>query len=256
MNAQFQQLHSTEPIGSTGGVRLTGRMPSILAERVPRARSGTGLATAGESTAVDAGESGRASTKPDDRALVVLDGADPSSTLRAALQHIDLQNGRVRLLLVYPTAEYEARRRERIAAGLTTPYTIGQLEEEARLVALRTGHEWHRSSGGEFEATSGGEFEAIGAVGRLTDCVRRVVEDNECTLIYFAPTKRSMWQRILGGDEVGALARALPASTSVVQLDTTAEPGVIVAVAGTSASSQDTAELDATAADVEIPLGK
>ena len=248
MNAQFQQLHSTEPIGSTGGVRLTGRMPSILAERVPRARSGTGLATAGESTAVDAGESGRASTKPDDSALVVLDGADPSSTLRAALQHIDLQNGRVHLLLVYPTAEYEARRRERIAAGLTTPYTVGQLEEEARLLALRTGHEWHRSSGGEFEA--------IGAVGRLTDCVRRVVEDNECTLIYFAPTKRSMWQRILGGDEVGALARALPASTSVVQLDTTAEPGVIVAVAGTSASSQDTAELDATAADVEIPLGK
>lgn len=228
-----------------GAIPLVG-MPSILAGRRIGVGSDDGLLTDRDTTRLDAEGIDLSSTKSGDKALVVLDGADPSSTMRAALQHIDPGDGTVHLLLVFPTAEYEARRHDRIAAGLTTPYTIGQLEEQARLVALRTGHEWL--------GPSGDEFEAIGAVGRLADCIRRVVENKGCTLIYIAPTKRSRWQRLLGGDEVAAIRRVLPASVRIVPLDIAPEPESMVAAGGISTSPRDPEGEDGTAVETEIPL--
>lgn len=144
--------------------------------------------------------------------LVVLDPNDPSTTLRAVLQHPGVNDGDLALLVVFPTAEYQARRRARLAAGVTAPYTIDHLEMDARRIAHRAGCEWIDPTGVEFEA--------IGAVGRLQDCVRMVVAARGYTQVYILPPRRTVWQRILGdADSSAALTRVLPTSVTVVSVE-------------------------------------
>ena len=146
------------------------------------------------------------------RSLVVLDPNAPSTTLRAALQHPAVSEGEVHLLVVFPTAEYEARRRARIQAGVTAPYTIDHLETEAQRIAQRTGREWL--------APAGIAFQPIGAVGRLRDCVWTAAEDREYTHVYVPATRRTLRQRLLGvGDNPSALAGTLPTVITVVPVD-------------------------------------
>ena len=144
--------------------------------------------------------------------LVVLDPHAPSATLRAALQHPDLSHGRLSLLVVFPTAEYEARRRARLEADVTAPYTIEHLEMEARRIALRVGREWIDPTGVEFDS--------LGAVGRIRDSVRRVLEDREYTHVYVGRSPRTFWQRLRRvEDRSTMLTRVLPKIVTVVPVE-------------------------------------
>lgn len=144
--------------------------------------------------------------------LVVLDADAPSATLRAALQYPGVAEGELTLLVVFPVSEYEARRRARIEAGVTAPYTIDHLEMEARRIAQLAGREWLDPANVEFEA--------IGAVGRRRDCVRTAVEAQECSRVYLGKSRRTLWQRFLRIEDLSAvLTRTLPATVTVVSVD-------------------------------------
>lgn len=57
------------------------------------------------------------------------------------------------LLLVYPTAEYEARRGARLDADVPGSYTMDQFAEEAGRVAQRVGNEYLGADAVGFEAS-------------------------------------------------------------------------------------------------------
>lgn len=161
-----------------------------------------------------------------DRSLVVLDPEAPSTSLRSAIEHLPVSDGELHLLVVFPTEEYEARRRARLQAGVTTPYTIDHLEAEAQRMAQQAGREWLDPACVAFEP--------IGAVGRLSDSVQTAVEDSGSTHIYVPATKHTHWQRLLGVEGLStALARVLPPVVSIVTVDGMADSASIV-VDGTS----------------------
>lgn len=146
------------------------------------------------------------------RVLVVLDPDDPETPLRAIIREADPTTTEFHLLLVYPTAEYEARRGARLDADVPGSYTIDHLAEEARRVAQRVGNEY-------LGADAVG-FEALGAVGRTRDCVRHAVRDAEYSRVYLVEESRSIWQQFLGTERLSAvLARTLPAVVSVVTVE-------------------------------------
>lgn len=148
--------------------------------------------------------------------LVVLDPDDPETTLRAVVREADPVVTAFHLLLVYPTAEYEARRRARHDAGAPGPYTIDHLAEEARRVAERLGRAYLADAAG---------VEALGAVGGTRDCVRRAARDTECSRVYVAEDSRSIWQRLLGVERLSMeLSEMLPDVVSVVSLEEVADP--------------------------------
>lgn len=149
--------------------------------------------------------------------LVILDPDAPSATLRAALQHPDVAEGEITLLVVFPTSEYEARRRARIEAGVTAPYTIDHLEMEAQRIGQRAGREWLDPARVEFEA--------MGAVGRRRDCVRMAVVARGCTRVYVGKSRRTLWQRFLRIEDLSVvLTRTLPATVTVVSVDDVFDP--------------------------------
>lgn len=151
------------------------------------------------------------------RSLFVLDPVVPSTVLRAALRDSRVSDGEIHLLAVFPPAEYQARRRARIDANLTATYTVDSLEEEARRIARQAGREWL--------GPTGVEFESMGAVGRLRDTVRRAVEDRGCTHVYVVIPRRTLWQRLLGTQDLSTtLARILPTDVIVVSVDDTFDP--------------------------------
>lgn len=151
------------------------------------------------------------------RNLVVLDPVDPAGTLQAALHDSATADGDLDLLLVVPTAEYERRRRDRIDAGVSGPYSIDHLEEEARRIARRAGH--------EVLDTEDAEFVAMGSVGRPRDRIREAVAEHGYERVYVPPERRSVLERLLGGSDLAAaLPRALPDGVTVVTAGVTVEP--------------------------------
>lgn len=160
-----------------------------------------------------------------DRSLVVLDPDIASTTLRATLEHPEVNDGDLHLLVVFPTAEYEARRRARLEANVTAPYTIDHLEAEARRIAQQAGRAWLDPAGVAFEP--------MGAVGRLRDCVQTAVEDRGPTHVFVASTQRTFWQRLLGVEDRSAmLAEVLPAVVTVVPVDGALDPAANVVDGG------------------------
>lgn len=146
-----------------------------------------------------------------DSTLVVLDPDHPGTALRATLEYLD-RHGDLYLLVVFPMAEYEARRRARREAGVTAPYTIDHLEAEARRIAHGVGREWLDPAGAEFEA--------VGAVGRPRDCVQMAVEERGCTRVFVAAPQRTLWQRLLGVQDLPTtLIRVLPTVVTIVSVD-------------------------------------
>lgn len=149
---------------------------------------------------------------PTDSVLVVLDAADPDTTLRAVIQEVDVAATTVDLLAVYPTAEYEKRRQDRLEAGVPGPYTLDHLAEEARRIARRVGR--------EYLGADADDYEAMGAVGDKRACIRRTVQDAAYRRIYVAERSRSLWQRLLGVETISTeLARTLPDVVSVVTVE-------------------------------------
>ncbi|MFB6132707.1 MAG: hypothetical protein ABEJ44_04805 [Halanaeroarchaeum sp.] len=142
--------------------------------------------------------------------LVVLDPENPDGTLENVLRHPDLVDRELHFLLVYPTKEYETRRRARIEVGVTSPYAITHLEDEARRRALHLGYQWL--------GTKDGTVFAFGRVGPIPDQVRDIVEKYGYDQVYLDPKPRSIWQRVLGRiDEATSLARTLPDITLMAQ---------------------------------------
>lgn len=149
--------------------------------------------------------------------LVVLDPEDPSSTIRGVLQQHDTCQDRLSLMVVFPTAEYEARRRARIEAGVTAPYSIDHLEMDARQIADRTGREWIDPQGFGFEA--------IGAVGSVQNCIRQATAERAFRNVFVAESQRTVWQRLIRmEDPVARLTRDLPPSVTVVPVDGGVQP--------------------------------
>lgn len=147
-----------------------------------------------------------------DSILVVLDPDDPATTHRAILHDAVVTGGDLHLLVAFPTAEYEARRRARMAAGVPGPYTIDHLAMEGRRIAQRVGREWLGSDGPNFQVT--------GTVGKLHDCVRDAVREYGHTRVYVAALQRSLWQRLLGDTDMSpALARVLPDHVTVISIN-------------------------------------
>ncbi|MEF8843113.1 MAG: hypothetical protein V5A62_16060 [Haloarculaceae archaeon] len=72
---------------------------------------------------------------PTNSILVVLDAEDPEPTLQAVVEETDATTVEMDGLAVYPTVEYEVRRRARCDADVPGPYTLDQPPEEARRVA-------------------------------------------------------------------------------------------------------------------------
>lgn len=141
--------------------------------------------------------------------LVVLDFDDPATTLRAVMGDPATIDAEFHLLMVVPMAEYEARRRARIDAGVTGPYTVDHLTEEAHDIAQRVGC--------EYLDTDGAGFEAIGAVGRTRDYVSKAVRTHDYGRVYVAERPRPVWQRLLGVKDLPTeLVRALPDVVTVV----------------------------------------
>lgn len=148
----------------------------------------------------------------DDDVLVVLNPDDPAATLRAAMRDPATIDAKFHLLAVFPTAEYEARRRARIVAGVSAPYTIDHLIEEARIIAHRAGRSY-------LDVDDGG-FAAMGAVGRTRDCVNEAVRNHDFGRVYVAERPRPAWQRVLGvGSLSTELVRVLPDVVTVVSVD-------------------------------------
>lgn len=154
--------------------------------------------------------------------LIVLDPDDPDTTLQAVVQDADANAAEIHVMRVFPTAEYEQRRRDRIDAGVPGPYTIEQLTNEARRIARRVGREYLGPDG----------FEAMGAVGRNRDCIRRAVRTHDYDRVYVADHQHSIWQRLLGVADLSTeLTRALPDVVSVVSTDDVVGPGTDESVA-------------------------
>lgn len=141
--------------------------------------------------------------------LVVLDPDDPRQAIRAALRDPAIDSGSVDLLLVFPTVEFEQRWQTRRAAGVTAPYAIDQLEEEARLTADRIGREFLDKSGRNYAVRTG--------VGRTRDFVLDALRAREYVRLYLATPRRRLWQRLLRRPIVPAwLVDALPDRSTVV----------------------------------------
>lgn len=147
-----------------------------------------------------------------DNVLVVLDADDPDATLRAVVPELDgsdASDAELHLLAVFPTTEYEHRRHARLDAGVSGPYTLEHLAEEARRIARRVGREYLAPDG----------FEAMGAVGGTCDCIRAAVDEHDYGQVYVADEPRPTWQRILGSEDLSTeLTRVLPDVVSVVPL--------------------------------------
>lgn len=142
-------------------------------------------------------------TSQDERTLVVLNSASPEAILDIEPDARSIPDPAVDLMLVYPTAEYESRRRARIEAGVTTPYTVEHLEDEARRTAAGVGRKWLDS-----EPAS---IDAYGGVGRLADRVNDVVRDRGHSIVYTDYTPPTRWQRLFGVSDVSRkLAETLP----------------------------------------------
>lgn len=140
--------------------------------------------------------------------LVVLDADDPETTLQAVIQETDPATGTVDLLAVYPTAEYEERRRARIDAGVTAPYTIEHLADEARKIAEEVGR--------EYLGPDAARGEAMGAVGGTRACIRRAVRDADYSQVFVPEEAHAVWQRLLGVESLSTeLTRVLPDVVSV-----------------------------------------
>lgn len=138
-----------------------------------------------------------------DRTLVVLNSASPEDILEIVLDARSIPDSAVDLMLVYPTAEYESRRRARIEAGVTITYTVEHLEEAARRTAEGVGRKWLDSD----TALIG----AYGGVGRLADRVNEVVRDGGHSVVYADYIPPTRWQRLFGvGDVSRKLAEKLP----------------------------------------------
>jgi len=141
--------------------------------------------------------------------LVVLDADDPDATLRAVEPELSASDGALHLLLVFPMAEYAARRRARIDADVPGPYTVEHLSGEARRIARRVGREYLDPGG----------FEAMGAVGGRCDCVRSAVDRGDYSRIYVVDPPRKRWHRLLGVEDLSTeIARVLPDAISVIPL--------------------------------------
>lgn len=147
-----------------------------------------------------------------DPILVVLDTDDPETTLQAVVEETDAAAAAFHVLMVFPTAEYEERRRARVDAGVPGPYTIEHLTEDARRIAQRVGREY---LGPDAEG-----FEAMGAVGGKRDCIRKAARTHEYRRVYVAEQPHSIWQQLLGAEDLSTeLTRALPDVVSVVSVD-------------------------------------
>lgn len=189
----------------------TRNIPSTVAETMPSVdwRGKNGLRVDDEGLEPDGTDPLTTKSPAVDRSLVVLDPDAASTTLRATLKHREVVDGALHLLVVFPTAEYDARRRARLEASVTAPYTIDHLEAEARRIAQQAGREWLDPAGVAFEP--------MGAVGRLRDCVQTAVEDRGSTHVFVAATRRTLRQRLLGVEDRSAmLAKVLPAEVTVV----------------------------------------
>lgn len=163
------------------------------------------------------------------RVLVVLNPDDPDTTLQAVVRETGTSDAEFHLLVVFPTAEYEARRRARIDAGVTAPYTLDSLAEEGRRIARRVGRGYLGPDG----------IEPMGAVGDTPDCIRRAVQTDDYSRIYVTERPHSIWQRLLGVETLSAeLTRVLPDVVSVVTVDD--------GVGSSSGSSDPDAVLDPT----------
>lgn len=148
----------------------------------------------------------------DNRILVVLDVDDPERTLQAVVQETDATAAEVHLLMVFPTAEYEERRRARIDADVPGPFTIEHLTQDARRIARRVGREY---LGSDAE-----RFEALGVVGNRRRCIQRVVRTHEYSQVYVPEQSHSIWQQLLGVEDLSTeLTRVLPDVVSVVSVD-------------------------------------
>ena len=120
---------------------------------------------------------------------------------------------------MFPTAEYEERRRARIDAGATAPYMTDQFAEEARHIAQRVGC--------EFLGIVGVDFEAIGGVDRTEDLVIDAVRDHGYTKVYVASPRRTLWQRLFGTSDLATrIAHAGPPGMTVVAVGPDAEPPI------------------------------
>lgn len=151
------------------------------------------------------------------KVLVVLTPDNPEASLRTALSHPSTATEIVDVILVFPTKEYEQRRRARIAGGISTPYTVDHLAEEAQHIAQRVGC--------EFLGMVGVDFQAVGGVGRTRDLVVDAVRDHGYTRIYVASPRQTLWERLLGTDDMAAsIARVLPAGVAVVPLSLEDDP--------------------------------
>ncbi|MDX1747051.1 MAG: hypothetical protein R3324_14030 [Halobacteriales archaeon] len=151
---------------------------------------------------------------PEERVLIVLNPGDPVGTVRSVLREVDPSNVGCHLLLVYPTAEYEARRRGRIETGVNAPYTIDHLADEARQTAARVGKDWIDGIGADFEA--------MGYVGRTRDAVLGAARRYHYDRIYVPRSNPSIWSRILSSDPLpDELGRALPAVVKIISVSVT-----------------------------------
>lgn len=152
-------------------------------------------------------------TSQNERTLVVLNSASPEAILDCVVDTRSIPDSAVDLILVYPTAEYESRRRARIDAGVTTPYTIEHLEEDARRTADRMGREWIDS-----ETVSVG---AYGGVGRVADRVNEVVRDRGHSVVCADNTMPTRWQQLFGAIDISRkLAEKLPCDTEIRPIST------------------------------------
>ena len=180
-----------------------------------------------------------ATAKPTtDGVLVVLDPEDPAATLRGALSHHVATDAYPHLLIVFPAAEYERRRRARVDAGAPGPYDRRHLADEGRRVARRVGREYLGSEGVDFLTT--------GAVGRPCDRVKAAVERVGHAQVYVPAPRRTLLRRLLGGADLATkLDRSLPDAVTVVPVDGVDE------AAGDEAGSD--ADADTAVASVARP---
>lgn len=145
-----------------------------------------------------------------DSILVVLDTDDPETPLQTVVQDPDAQATEFHLLTVFPTAEYEERRRERKEAGVPGPYNLEHLTQDARRIARRAGREYLDPD----------EFEPMGAVGRKRDCIRRAVREHDYNKVYVAEQSQTIWQRLLGVADLSTeLTPVLSDGIPVVSID-------------------------------------
>lgn len=151
-----------------------------------------------------------------DSILVVLDSDDPETALQTVVQDANAQATEFHLLTVFPTAEYEERRRQRNDAGVPGPYNLEHLTQEARRIARRAGREYLDPD----------EFIAMGAVGRKRECIRRAVREHDYNKVYVAEQSQTIWQQLLGVAALSTeLTRVVHDDVPVVSIDDLVGPG-------------------------------